>query len=86
MESAQLLQMRTEQGYSPKEEEKLMSAEAVAEKMAKGLRKRRREMILTALGFWDVWFYKRIPRIMDKIQLFYIRKHETTDDPFKSAE
>lgn len=83
--NAALLADGREQGYSPKEEEKLMSAEAVAEKMAKGLRKRRREMILTALGFWDVWFYKRIPRIMDKIQLFYIRKHETTDDPFKPA-
>jgi short-subunit dehydrogenase len=70
------------QGYSPKDESKMMSAEAVAVKLAKGIMKRKREMILTALGFWDVWLYKRIPSIMDKIQLHYIRTHETTDDPF----
>ena len=64
----------------------MMSAEAVAVKLAKGIMKRKREMILTALGFWDVWLYKRIPSIMDKIQLHYIRTHETTDDPFKPTD
>lgn len=84
--NAALLADGRPQGYSPKDESKMMSAEAVAVKLAKGIMKRKREMILTALGFWDVWLYKRIPSIMDKIQLHYIRTHETTDDPFKPTD
>lgn len=80
--NAALLADGTPQGYTPKDEGKLMTAEEVALKLAKGLRKRKREMILTALGYWDVWFYKRFPRLMDWVQLAYIRKHETKDDPF----
>lgn len=81
--NAALLADGTPQGYSPKEEGKLMSAEEVAGKLADGLWLKRREMILTALGYWDVWFYKRFPRIMEKVQLYYIRQHEKQDDPFK---
>lgn len=64
------------QGSSPKKEKDLMSAEQVAERLATGLFKRKREMILTALGFWDVWLYKRFPRLMDWVQLKYISKKE----------
>ena len=60
--NAALLADGSPQGYSPKEEGKLMSAEEVAERMAEGLLYKKREMILTALGYWDVWFYKRFPR------------------------
>lgn len=81
--NAALLADGSPQGYSPKEEGKLMSAEEVAERMAEGLLDKKREMILTALGYWDVWFYKRFPRIMEKVQLHYIRQHEKRDDPFK---
>ena len=77
-----LLADGSQQGYSPKDEEKLMSAEAVAEKLATGLFRKKREMILTALGYWDVFFYKRFPRIMEMVQLSYIRHHEKQDDPF----
>lgn len=80
--NAALLADGTPQGFTPKDEDKLMTAEEVARKLAKGLKKRKREMILTALGYWDVWFYKRFPRIMDWVQLAYIRKHETINDPF----
>lgn len=82
--NAALLADGSPQGSSPKEEEKLMSAEEVAEKLAYGLYRRKREMILTALGYWDVWFYKRFPRLMDWIQVSYIRKHEKTIDPVKT--
>ena len=78
-----LLADGSQQGCSPKEEDKLMSAEAVAERLAYGLYKKKREMILTALGYWDVWLYKRFPRIMEKVQLYYIRKKETLNDPFE---
>ena len=81
--NAALLADGREQGCTPKDESKLMSAEEVALKMAKGLFRHKREMILTMLGYWDVWFYKRIPGIMDKVQLRYIRKHEKSIDPEK---
>jgi len=78
-----LLADGTPQGSTPKDESKLMSAEEVARKLANGLYRRRREMILTALGYWDVFFYKRFPRIMDWVQMNYIRKHEKTLNPVK---
>lgn len=69
------------QGSTPKDEDGLMSAEAVAEKLASALRRRSREMILTPVGRMDVWLYKRFPRLMDKVQLWYIRKNEKSVDP-----
>lgn len=81
--NAALLADGTPQGSTPKDESKLMSADEVAKKLAYGLYRRRREMILTALGYWDVFFYKRFPRIMDWVQMNYIRKHEKTWDPAK---
>lgn len=38
------------QGTTPRNESKMMSAEAVAQRMAYGLRKRKKEMILTPIG------------------------------------
>lgn len=78
---AALLADGTPQGSTPKDESNLMSADAVALKLAKGLSERRREMILTTVGRLDVWLYKRFPRLMDKVQLYYIRKHEKSVDP-----
>ena len=79
--NAALLADGTPLGTTPKDESSLMPAEEVALKLARGLYRRKREMILTALGFWDVWFYKRFPRLMDWIQLNYIRNHENGIDP-----
>ena len=79
--NAALLADGTPQGTTPKDESSLMPAEEVALKLARGLYRRKREMILTTLGFWDVWFYKRFPRLMDWIQLNYIRNHENGIDP-----
>ena len=81
--NAALLADGTPQGSTPKDESNLMTAESVAEKLATGLFRRRREMILTALGYWDVWFYKRVPRLMEWVQLKYIKKHEKSIDPQK---
>lgn len=81
--NAALLADGTQQGSTPKDETKLMTAEKVAEKLATGLFRRKREMILTALGYWDVQFYKRVPRLMEWIQLNYIKKHEKSIDPQK---
>lgn len=81
---AALLADGTPQGTTPKSEESLMSAEDVAVKLAHGIRRRRREMVLTTLGFWDVWMYKRFPHLMDKIQMLYIKKTENGIDPERS--
>lgn len=79
--NAALLADGSPQGTTPKDESNLMSAEEVAQKLAWGLYRKKREMILTALGYWDVWFYKRFPRLMEWVQLNYIRKHEKGIDP-----
>lgn len=81
--NAALLADGSPQGYSPKDEGKLMSAEKVAEKLADGLYRRKKEMILTALGYWDIWLYRRFPRLMDRVQLHYIRRKEKQNDPFR---
>ena len=81
--NAALLADGSPQGYSPKDEGKLMSAEKVAEKLAYGLFRRKKEMILTALGYWDIWLYRRFPRLMDRVQLHYIRRKEKQNDPFR---
>ncbi len=79
--NAALLADGSPQGTTPKDESNLMSAEEVAQKLAWGLYRKKREMIITALGYWDVWFYKRFPRLMDWVHLNYIRKHEKGIDP-----
>ena len=79
--NAALLADGTPQGSTPKDESKLMSAEEVAEKMAYGLYRRKREIILTALGYWDVFLYKRFPRLMDWVQVRYIKHQEKTINP-----
>ena len=81
--NAALLADGSPQGYSPKDEGKLMSAEKVAEKLAYGLYRRKKEMILTALGYWDIWLYRRFPRLMDRVQLHYIRRKEKQNAPFR---
>ena len=81
--NAALLADGSPQGYSPKDEGKLMSAEKVAEKLAYGLYRRKKEMILTALGYWDIWLYRRFPRLTDRVQLHYIRRKEKQNDPFR---
>lgn len=78
---AALLADGSPQCSTPKDEKNLMSAEEVAIKMAKGLSRRRREMILTLIGRLDVWLFKRFPGIMEKVQLAYIRKQEHSIDP-----
>jgi short-subunit dehydrogenase len=80
-----LLADGTPQGTTPKDESNLMSADEVARKMAYGLYKRKREMILTSIGRMDVWLYKRFPRLMDKVQLYYIRKNEKSVDPINQT-
>lgn len=54
------------QGASPRDEEKMMSAEEVAKHIAVAVAKRKRTMILTNQGKLTVFFNKWLPKWMDK--------------------
>ena len=69
------------QGETPLDEGKLMSAEAVALKMAKALSKRRSQVILTGLGKATVWAHRLFPGLTDKLTYSYIARE--TNSPFK---
>ena len=69
------------QGKTPRDEGKMMSAERVAQYLAKGIRKRKSQMILTPLGKLTVWLGNRFPRLTDKLEYQYMAKEP--DSPFK---
>lgn len=69
------------QGKTPRDEGAMMSAERVAEYMAKGIRKRKREMILTPIGKATVLLNKIFPAITDRLEFSYMAKEP--DSPFK---
>ena len=58
-----------------------MSAEAVAEKMAKALQKRKSEVILTGLGKATVIAHRLFPRLTDKLTYKFIARE--ANSPFK---
>lgn len=69
------------QGETPLDEGKLMSAEECAFHLAKGLWKRKRQVVLTPLGKVTVLGHALIPRICDRITFSYVSKEK--DSPFK---
>jgi len=69
------------QGETPLDEDKLMSAEAVALKLAKALARRRSAVTLTPLGRATVWAHRLFPRLTDKLTYKYISRE--VDSPFK---
>mgnify|MGYP002624195747 CR=1 FL=1 len=69
------------QGETPLKEDKLMSAEECAEYLAKGLRKRKSQMILTPLGKATVLCHRLFPRLTDSLTYGFIAKE--AGSPFK---
>ena len=69
------------QGETPLDEDKLMSAEECAKHLARGLARRKSELILTGLGKATVWAHRLSPRLTDKLTYKYIARE--TDSPFK---
>lgn len=59
---------------SPKDEDKMMSAEEVARIIAKTILNRKRELILTKQGKLLVWLYQFFPGITDRILLREMNK------------
>lgn len=71
----------TIQGESPRDENKMMTAEEVAEEILKATLKRKRDLILTGQGKLVVWLNKWFPAIMDGI--VYRQMAKEKDSPFK---
>ena len=69
------------QGETPLDEDKLMSAEDCARHLARGLAKRKSQVMLTPLGKATVWAHRLFPRLTDKLTYKYIARE--TDSPFK---
>ena len=69
------------QGNTPLDEAKLMSSEDCALHLARGLERRKSELILTGLGKATVWAHRLFPRLTDKLTYKYIARE--TDSPFK---
>ena len=69
------------QGETPLDEGKLMSAEDCAKHLAKALRKRKSECILTGLGKATVLAHRLFPRLTDKLTYKFIATE--ANSPFK---
>lgn len=57
----------SQQGESPMDEKSLMSAEAVAVRIACAIRKRKRIVVITSLGYWTVFVNKLFPFFVDRM-------------------
>lgn len=71
----------TEQGNSPKEEGKLMSPEYVAKWVLRGIKKKKRNKILTWEGRFTALFQRIIPAVVD--WAYYIEMSKEPDSPLK---
>jgi short-subunit dehydrogenase len=71
----------SQQGESPRDEEKMMTAEEVAGHIAKAIEKRKDRLTLTFQGKLTVWLNKFFPKLVDK--LVYDHMAKEADSPFK---
>lgn len=71
----------SQQGTSPRDEGKMMSAEEVAEAIMKATEKRKRDLVLTTEGKLAVFLNKWAPGLMDTI--VYNKMAKEQDSPFK---
>ena len=56
------------QGETPRNEEKMMSAERVARILARGIARKRTQMVLTPLGKATLFASRNMPRVTDKVE------------------
>lgn len=71
----------SQQGESPRDEEKMMSAEEVAERIIQAIEKKKDRLTLTTQGKLTVTLNKFFPKFMDKMVYNHMAKEE--DSPFK---
>jgi short-subunit dehydrogenase len=72
------------QGDSPRDEEKMMTADEVALAIIKGIQKRKRDLVLTTQGKMAVFLNKWLPARMDKIVFNVFAKEP--DSPFSAKK
>ena len=71
----------SQQGETPRDEDKMMSPEEVAVRIRKAVEKRKRTLILTTQGKMTVLLNKLFPKLMDKMVYNHMAKEP--DSPFK---
>ncbi len=69
------------QGQSPREEQKMMTAEEVAKHLFNGVKKRKRQVVLTTEGKLAVLLSKLFPKFVDN--MVYNKLAKEPDSPFK---
>ena len=62
------------QGSTPRQEEKMMTAQRAGELLVRGVRKRKAEVVLTPLGKLTLIVSKLFPRLCDRLTLKFIAK------------
>ena len=72
-----------QQGETPRAEEKMMSAEEVAERILKATKKRKRDLVMTTQGKMAVWINKLFPSLADKLVYNVMAKEK--DSPLKKG-
>jgi len=75
-----LNQYGEEQKETPRDEDKMMTAEAVANEVGHAIRTQKRDIVLTTEGKLITWLYKRAPGLADK--LIYNEMAKEDDKPF----
>ncbi|SHI90644.1 Short-chain dehydrogenase [Hymenobacter daecheongensis DSM 21074] len=64
------------QGESPRDEQKMMSSEEVAQHLLRAVQQRRRDLVLTGQGKLTVLLNKWFPALTDRLVLSHFRKEE----------
>ncbi len=76
---ASLTKDGTRQGSSPRDEQKMMSAETCAQHIYQAVKKRKKHLILTSQGKLTVWMNKWFPGFMDQM----VYNHMAKEGPIK---
>ena len=71
----------SQQGESPRDEGKMMTAEKVAEIMSRGIDRRKSRITLTPIGKLTVLMHRLFPSLTDRLTFSYMAKEP--DSPFK---
>ena len=67
------------QGKSPRNEGKMMTPEQVARKVVRGVRIRKRTIIMSSMGIAAVWMSRLIPELMDSLIYKHMKKEDNQD-------
>lgn len=71
----------SQQGESPRDEQKMMSSEEVGKHLMNAIEQRKSELVLTTQGKLTVWLNKFFPRWVDRMVFNHMAKEP--DSPFK---